>query len=507
MAYVANTDADRRAMLESIGVNSVADLFKDIPEKHRFPDLEIPPPLSELDVTREIEALAERNRRVDGMSFLGGGAWNHFIPRAVPNLASRAEFATAYTPYQPEASQGTLQAMFEYQSMLCELTGMEVVNASHYDGATSVAEAALMAYNAARGKRKKILVSGGLHPQYRQVMQTYLQAMEVELTALPSVSGGGPGGGPAGGPAGGAADPRAADRPAGTGSHAALGTAAGAHGTRASEAFHAAGGSPQDPACEAEFKQLAAAADDDTACVIVQNPDFFGRMTSLAGLAEELHAKGVLLVVHTDPIYLGLARPPGADGADIVTGEGQPLGIDLSFGGPYLGIFATTKKLVRRMPGRLVGQTVDAEGNRGFVLTLNTREQHIRREKATSNICTNQGLMALRAAIYLALMGPAGLREVASLCYHKSHYAAAEIDKLKGCSVPESNRFFKEFVVDLPRPAAEVVSELAEQGIAPGLDLGRYFQARRNQLLVAVTEMNTRDDIDALVTALESVTQ
>ncbi len=499
MAYVANTDRDRRAMLESIGVNSVADLFKDIPEEHRFPDLEIPPPLSELDVTREIEALAERNARVSGMSFLGGGAWNHFIPRAVPNLASRAEFATAYTPYQPEASQGTLQAMFEYQSMLCELTGMEVVNASHYDGATSVAEAALMAYNAARGKRTRILVSGGLHPQYRRVMQTYLQAMDVELAALA------PGGGAGSGGAGSGAGRSGA---AGGGSGAAGGTgSAGAGAPAAAEAFHAAGGSPQDPVGEAELKQLAAAADENTACVIVQNPDFFGRMRNLADLAEELHAKGVLLVVHTDPIYLGLARPPGADGADIVTGEGQPLGIDLSFGGPYLGIFATTRKLVRRMPGRLVGQTTDADGNRGFVLTLNTREQHIRREKATSNICTNQGLMALRAAIYLALMGPVGLREVASLCYHKSHYAAAEIDKLKGCAVPDDNRFFKEFVVELPRSASEVVSELTQQGISPGLDLGRYFEPRRNQLLVAVTEMNTRDDIDALVTALESVTQ
>ncbi len=482
MAYVANTDADRRAMLESIGVGSVAELFADIPEKHRFPDLELPPPLSEIDVTREIEALGERNARVSGMSFLGAGAWNHFIPRAVPSLASRAEFATAYTPYQPEASQGTLQAMFEYQSMVCELTGMEVVNASHYDGATSVAEAALMAVNNSRGKRKKVLISGGLHPQYRAVMQAYLQAMKVQLMALDgSANGGGSTGGAAG--------------------------ASGAAARASVEAYHTAGGEPEQQLGEAELKQLAAAADEETACVIVQNPDFFGRIRNLAGLADELHAKGVLLVVHTDPIYLGLFRPAGAEGADIVVGEGQPLGIDLSFGGPYLGIFACTQKLVRRMPGRLVGRTTDAEGNRGFVLTLNTREQHIRREKATSNICTNQGLMALRAAIYLALMGPTGLRQVASLCYHKSHYAAAEMEKLPGFSVPDDNRFFKEFVVDTPRPAAEIVDALAPRGIVPGLDLGRYFEARRNQLLVAVTEMNTRDDIDALVSALDSVTR
>ncbi len=462
MGYVANTNADKRAMLESIGVNSIADLFTDVPEEHRFPELPLPPPLSELDVSREIEALSERNMRVSGMSFLGGGAWNHFIPRAVPYLASRSEFATAYTPYQPEASQGTLQALFEYQSMLCELLGMEVVNASHYDGATSVAEAALMAVNAARGKRKKVLVSGGLHPQYRSVMQTYLQAMQVKLMALSA-------------------------------------------GIASAEAFHSAGGSPDYPFGQAELKQLAAAADEETACVIVQNPDFFGRIQDLAGLADELHAKGVLLVVHTDPIYLGLFRPPGADGADIVTGEGQPLGIDLSFGGPYLGIFGCTKKLVRRMPGRLTGQTTDTEGTRGFVLTLNTREQHIRREKATSNICTNQGLMALRASIYLALMGPAGLREVASLCYHKSHYAAAEIDKLTGFAVPDDIRFFREFVVQVPIPAAEIVKGLSQQGIVPGLDLGRYFSGRRNELLVAVTEMNTKDDIDALVSALENV--
>ncbi|TVR89381.1 MAG: aminomethyl-transferring glycine dehydrogenase subunit GcvPA [Spirochaetaceae bacterium] len=475
MAYIANSDQDRAKMLTAIGVGSIQELFDDIPKSLRFPELGLPAPYSELDCMAELESLAVENLSTGAaISFLGAGAWNHFIPSVVPFLAGRGEFATAYTPYQAEASQGTLQSVFEYQSMISELIGMEVVNASHYDGSTSLAEAAMMSVNVSRGKRKKVLVSGGVHPEYRRVMQTYLQAMEVELLGINESSSPSP------------------------------------------EAFLEAGGNPAstyagDP--RAEVEALAKAADENTACVVVSSPDFFGRVIDLDGIAEQLKPKGVLLVVNTEPISLAVFRDPGSYGADIVTGEGQPLGIDLSYGGPYLGIFGTRKDLVRKMPGRLAGATVDTEGSRGFVLTLNTREQHIRRDKATSNICTNQALMALRAAIYLTAMGPEGLKRVAEICYHRSHYAAERINELPGYSVPDlgapvggaqpQSVFFKEFVVRTPRPAKDLINELAEEGIIPGLDLGRYFPGRRNELLIAVTEMNSRLEIDALVEALE----
>lgn len=475
MAYVSNSEKDKAEMLQAIGVSSVEELFHDIPESLRFPELNLPAPYSELDCMAELDSIAAENLSSGAsLSFLGAGAWNHFIPSVVPALAGRGEFVTAYTPYQAEASQGTLQAVFEYQSMISELIGMEAVNASHYDGSTSLAEAVMMSVNVARGKRKKVLVSGGVHPEYRRVMQTYLQAMDVELLALDQSS--------------------------------AL-TAA---------AFMAAGGHPASPYAvdpRAEAEALAQAADGETACVVVSSPDFFGRVIDLDGISEELSSKGVLFVVNTEPISLALFRDPGSYGADIVTGEGQPLGIDLSYGGPYLGLFGARKELVRKMPGRLVGATVDTEGSRGFVLTLSTREQHIRREKATSNICTNQGLMALRAAIYLTAMGPEGLKRVAELCYHRSHYAAERINELPGYTVPDLSApvggtqprsvFFKEFVVRTPKPAKDLISELAEEGIVPGLDLGRYFPNRKNELLIAVTEMNTRLEIEALVEALE----
>jgi len=475
MAYISNSKKDQAEMLKAIGVGSIEELFDDIPKSLRFPELNLPAPYSELDCMAELESLAVENLSSgSSLSFLGAGAWNHFIPSIVPFLSGRGEFATAYTPYQAEASQGTLQAVFEYQSMISELIGMEVVNASHYDGSTSLAEAAMMSVNVARGKRKKVLVSGGVHPEYRRVMQTYLQAMDVELLSLDESS------------------------------------------APTAKAFMEAGGDPTSQYAgnpRAELEALTKAADEQTACVVVSSPDFFGRVIDLDGIAEDLKSKGVLLVVNTEPISLALFRDPGSYGADIVTGEGQPLGIDLSYGGPYLGIFGTRKELVRKMPGRLAGATVDTEGSRGFVLTLNTREQHIRRDKATSNICTNQGLMALRAAIYLTAMGPEGLKRVAELCYHRSHYAAERINELPGYSVPDLSApiggnqshsvFFKEFVVRTPRPAKDLINELAEEGIVPGLDLGRYFPARKNELLIAVTEMNSRLEIDALVEALE----
>lgn len=444
MGYVANTAADQQQMLAAIGVDSIEALFEVVPESARFPRLDLPRPLSEMEIMAKLERLADENADANHFDwFLGAGAYNHFVPSVVTQLQMRSEFYTAYTPYQPEVSQGTLQAMFEYQTMVAELTGMDVVNASHYDGATALAEAAIMALNSVRGDRTKILVSPHVSPQYRRVLRTYLQGNPAEITG------------------------------------------------------------DEEPGNNVDT--LKGLLDDRTACLIVQTPNFLGELESLAGLADAVHAAGALLVLSVDPISLGLLKPPGHYGADIVVGEGHSLGNHLNFGGPYLGIFATTDKLVRRMPGRLVGQTVDTEGRRGYVLTLSTREQHIRREKATSNICTNQGLIALGAAIYLATMGRQGLRRVAELSYHKAHYAAAEIDRLSGYEVINRRPFFKEFVVRCPRPAAEVVAALAGQKIMPGYALEREFPERANDLLVCVTEMNSRQQIDRLVSALKSL--
>ncbi len=444
MGYIANTAADQKAMLETIGVDSVEALFQVVPESVRFPKSNLPRPLSEIEVLAELQCMADENADANHYAwFLGAGAYNHFVPSVVPQLQMRGEFFTAYTPYQPEASQGTLQAMFEYQSMIAELTGMEVVNASHYDGATSLAEAAIMSVNITRGKRSKIIISPNVHPQYREVLRTYLQGTAITLTG--------------------------------------------------------------DESPDNDVDTLKGMLDKETACLVVQSPNFFGELEDVDGLAEAVHAAGALLVVHTDPISLGLLKPPGHYGADIVTGEGQSLGNHLNYGGPYLGIFATTNKLVRKMPGRVVGQTTDTEGKRGFVLTLSTREQHIRREKATSNICTNQGLIALGAAIYLATMGKQGLRKVAELCYHKAHYAAAQIDKLDGYEVVNSRPFFKEFVARCPKPALDIAIRLNKQQIVPGYVLSRNFADRPNDLLVCVTEMNSKAQINKLVAALEEV--
>lgn len=444
MNYIPNTEAERQEMLAAIGVQAVADLFVDVPRSVHFPKLNLPPPLSEMEILAELDSLAGENANANRFScFLGAGAYNHFVPSVVGQLQMRNEFYTAYTPYQPEVSQGTLQAIFEYQSMVAALTGMDVVNASHYDGATSLAEAAIMAVNAARGQRHKILVSPHVHPQYRAVLRTYLQGTSLRVTGDES-----PGN---------------------------------------------------------DLEALKGLLDDQTACLIIQNPNFLGELEPVAGLAEAVHAAGALLIVHVDPISLGLFKPPGEYGADVVTGEGQSLGNALNFGGPYLGIFATRDALVRKVPGRLVGQTTDVDGRRGFVLTLSAREQHIRRERATSNICTNQGLVALGAAIYLAVMGKQGLRRVAELCYHKAHYAAAEIAKLDGYQVLSRKPFFKEFVVRCPRPAAEINAALAGRRIVGGYDLGDSYPGREQEMLVCVTEMNSKAQIDGLVAALKEV--
>jgi len=450
MSYSPHTDSDRAKMLAEIGVKSVGDLFLDVPESVRYPELKLPPPLSEMEILRELRAMSEENANLDHYAcFLGAGAYNHFVPSVVGHVVGRSEFYTAYTPYQPEISQGTLQAIFEYQSMVCALTGMDVANASHYDGATSLAEAALMAVNVARGKRRKIIVSPTVHPEYRATLRTYTPGPD--LTVIGDLEVG---------------------------------------------------------SWRLEVGDLKALLNDDTACLIIQNPNFFGQLEEIGELnrlAEAVHAAGAILIVDTDPISLGLFTPPGEYGADIVVGEGQPLGNALNFGGPYLGLFACREEYMRKVPGRLVGETVDTKGRRGFVLTLSAREQHIRRERATSNICSNEALCALAAGAYLAAMGKSGLRKVAELCYHKAHYAARQIAAIPGFDLVRDKPFFKEFVVRCPRPPSEINEALLERGIIGGYDLGRDYPHLENHMLLCVTEINTKEEIDSLTNALANL--
>jgi len=451
MDYIPHTDADRRAMLATIGVGDVADLFHDIPAAYRFPKLELPPAASELEILQELQQMSEENVDLTHVaSFLGAGAYRRFIPSVVNHIISRSEFFTAYTPYQPEMSQGTLQALFEYQTMICALTGLEVANGSHYDGATSTAEAIIMALHVARGARRRVVLSPTLHPQYRAVARTYTQGMGLSLVG----------------------DERLAN---------------------------------------ADPETLASLCDDDTAVLIVQNPDFLGCLytpAEMQALAEKVHKCGALFAVAVDPISLGLFVPPGAYGADIVVGEGQALGNPLSFGGPYLGLFACRMEHVRRSAGRIAGETTDTQGRRGFVLTLSTREQHIRREKATSNICTNQALNALAAAVYLSALGKAGLRRVAELSYHKAHYAAERIASLKGYQVLRQRPFFDEFVVRFPKPVAAINRYLLEEwDIIGGYDLGQDYPELANHSLLCVTEMNSRAEIEDLVDALSEAAE
>ena len=449
MPYIAATDRDRKAMLERIGSGSVEELFSDIPASVRFPKLKLPPPLSEMEAMREIEALAAKNLSASSSAwFLGAGAYYHFIPAVVDALSSRGEFLTAYTPYQPEVSQGTLQSIFEYQSMASALLGVEVVNASHYDGATALAEGLLMAYNAAgaaAGTRDKAIVCADLDPEYKDVIRSYASAFPICLEFL--------------------------DLPP---------------------------------------EGAAARADDSTFCVVVPYPSFSGTLGDIAAAAKAAHAAGALLVAHADPIMCGLLKSPGELGADIVAAEGQALGNPMSFGGPFLGMLGSSAKLVRKMPGRLVGEAKDAQGRRGFVLTLTAREQHIRREKAVSNICSNQGLAMLRACIYLAAMGRSGMRKVAELCWSKAHYAAGLIAALPGYAVPaltSRQEFFKEFVVFTPIPAAEIAQKLSRRGVVPGFPLSRYYPERTHELLICVTEMCTKGQIELLARSLEEAAE
>jgi len=448
MTYIPHSPNEREAMLNTIGVKNLEDLFNDIPAEHRFPKLDLPPALTEMEAAAELSeiSMGNENLRTDLVSFLGAGAYNHYIPAAVDQILQRGEFYTAYTPYQPEISQGTLQAIFEYQSLMCALTGMEVSNASHYDGATAVAESVNMAYAQYRGKRTRMVISPAVHPQYRETLRTYVQGMNLELAGD---------------------DPKAN--------------------------------------LDAGPEALEGLIDENAALVIVQYPDFFGRVYDFTKLIEFSHAKGAMVCVVVNPTALGLFKTPGEMGADIVVGEGQPLGIPLSFGGPYLGIFTTRKQFIHKMAGRLVGETVDNRGQRAFVLTLTAREQHIKRERAISNICSNQGLMALAATVYLSLLGQTGLRQVAQLCYHKAHYAAEKIGRVKGFSICFDTPFFHEFSVCCPGPVSKINDHLLEHGFIGGYDLGQDYPSLKNHMLVAVTEMNTRDEIDALVSALAEV--
>ncbi|MGD9047553.1 MAG: aminomethyl-transferring glycine dehydrogenase subunit GcvPA [Anaerolineae bacterium] len=442
MSYVPHTEADRAEMLAAIGVEQVEELFHDVPAACRFPGLHLPEPLSEMEIMAELQAMSEENLDTGHYtSFLGAGAYQHYVPRVVDHVISRSEFYTAYTPYQPEISQGTLQGLFEYQSMICALTGMEAANASHYDGATSTAEAVIMALNVGRGKRKRVILSPLVHPEYRAVVRTYTQGMDLDIVG---------------------------DEDAAT-----------------------------------NLDDLTDLLDRNTACLIVQSPNFLGQLEDLEGVAEKVHAVKAMLVVVADPISLGLLKPPGDYGADIVVGEGQALGNGLNFGGPYLGFFACRQKAVRKMAGRLAGQTVDTEGRRGFVLTLSTREQHIRRERATSNICTNQALCALATSVHLAALGKTGLRKLAELCYHKAHYAANRIGGLEGYEVRGDRPFFKEFVVRCPAPVDAINGYLLEEwGIIGGYDLGRDYPDLESHMLICVTEVISRREIDALADAL-----
>lgn len=443
MSYVPHTDAERQQMLAKIGVTTIEDLFDAVPASHRFPAIDLPGPMSEMEVAAELTALAEANESANHFAlFRGAGAYHHFIPSVVDHILSRGEFYTAYTPYQPEMSQGTLQATYEYQSMMCALLGMEAANASHYDGGTSLAEAVTMAHEVKRGKRGKVILSHGINPEYREIVRTYHQGNSIKFV-----------------------------------------------GDRG----------------RADIPDLVDMLDDDTMMLAVAYPNFFGQIEDLHTLAEKVHAAGALLCLVVNPLAMGLFKSPGELGADIVVGEGQPLGVPLGYGGPYLGFFATQQKYVRKIAGRIVGETVDAHGNPAYTMTLRPREQDIRREKATSNICTNQGLMAIAAAVYMSVMGKHGIQQVARLNYHKAQYAARQIDALDGYTVDFSKPFFNEFVVKCAHPVDEVNAHLIQHGIVGGYDLSQHYDHLSNHMLIAVTEMNRRDEIDALVDALASL--
>ncbi|NOZ62045.1 MAG: aminomethyl-transferring glycine dehydrogenase subunit GcvPA [Calditrichaeota bacterium] len=442
MPFIPNTDVDRKKMLERIGVKNFDELIKNIPDNLRFKgELDLPDPLSELELVKAMRQKAQSNRAAtDAISFLGGGAYDHFIPSVVGHILSRSEFYTAYTPYQAEVSQGTLQAIYEFQSMIAELMGMEVANASMYDGGSALAEAALMAI--AEKRKKKILVSRGIHPYYRQIIRTYCHGQKIDIQTVELQDG------------------------------------------------------------TTSLSDLRAKLDPGTAAVLVEHPNFLGFLEDVDEISRLAHENQSLFITSNDPISLGLLEPPGAYDTDIATGEGQSLGNSLNFGGPYLGLFASKQKFIRKMPGRIAGATTDQQGRRGFVLTFQAREQHIRRDKATSNICSNEALNALAATVYLALMGKQGIREVAELCLQNSHYLAEQIEELPGYELAFSAPFFKEFVVRTPAPPTAIIDKLADKNVFAGIDLSRFDYGLKNGLLLAVTEKRTREEMDLLVKLL-----
>jgi len=429
-------------MLKSIGVESIDALFADIKPEHRPKSFDLPSGLSEYEVVRHVTALSLKNN-VHVVPFIGGGYYDHYIPTAVPALTSRGEFYTAYTPYQPECAQGTLQSLFEYQSSMCALTGMEVSNASLYDGGTALYEAMMMAIRITG--RHKVIMDGGVSPIYRKILKTYTHHLSYQFEETPVV-----------------------------------------HGQSSREEI---------------YRRL----DKNTAVVILQNPNFFGAIDDLTDIIQKAHSVGALAVVSVYPVSLGLLKTPAEMGADIVTGEGQSLGLPLNFGGPYLGFICSSKKYIRKMPGRIVGETVDSKGNRCFVNTLQAREQHIRREKATSNICTNVSLCALQAAIFMAVIGKNGLKEMAQLNLDKAEYAKQVLSKIKGLEVKRSAPTFNEFTIHLPKDASQVVEAMMKKGFAAGFPLGRYYPGMERYLLVAVTEKRTKEEIDRYAKALQEV--
>ena len=448
MPYVLNTSDDQRAMLEAIGAESIEELFSAVPEELRLQrPLQLPPAMGELELSQHMSTLANKNRHPgETVCFLGAGSYDHFVPAVVDAIASRGEFYTSYTPYQPEVSQGNLQAMFEYQTLICELTGMDVSNASLYDGGSAVAEAVLMCVSSTR-RFGRVVTVDSVHPEYRQNLETYLENIGIELVTVASQQG------------------------------------------------------------RVSVADIASAVNDSTSCVVIQYPNFFGSLEDVAEVAAMVHAAGALLVVSFDPISLGLIKRPGDLGADVVVAEGQSLGTPMQYGGPYLGIMACREQFVRRMPGRIAGQTVDRRGRRCWVLTLQTREQHIRREKATSNICTNQGLFALSASIYLAALGPQGLAEVAELCVQKSHYAVEQITSNERFELAWPSPFFKEFVIrDRQNRVADLLEHAYQSGIFAGIPLSNWYDTYDDCFLVTVTEQRTKAEIDQLAACLSGAT-
>lgn len=444
MTFNPHTDADRAAMLRTIGVGSIEELFAPIPADVRFPTLDLLPQLTEMEAAARLSQLAAKNLApTNGNTFLGAGSYHHYIPATVGQILARGEFYTAYTPYQPEVAQGTLQVIYEFQSMVAALFAMDVANASMYDGATALAEAVLMAVSSAK-KRNKVILSGTIHPSYRAVIHTYVSGLPIEVVDL--------------------------DVPT--------------------------------PGFVSSVDAIAGALDEEVAAVVVQYPNFFGGIEAVQEIGDAVHAAGAQLIVATYPTALGLLKPPGELGADIITAEGQPLGVAQSLGGPYVGLLATKQSFVRLMPGRLAGVANDSEGKRGFVLTLQTREQHIRREKATSNICTNQGLMATAATVYMASVGPEGFREVANRCYQNAHYLAGRTAELSGFEIALDGPFFNEFAVKTPEPAARINARLQAKGIIGGYDLGAVKPELANYWLICATELNNKASIDALIDAL-----